>query len=109
MSILEHPTAVTLLDEAVLTEDQLLALGQRLQPFLERYLPLFQRAEQRHHAALILQGKLSSLSRKTCEPIAHFLDVRREVLQDFVGASPWDDHRILEALRQHVTTAWADP
>lgn len=109
MAILEHPTAVALLEEAVLTEEQLTTLAQRLQPFLERYLPLFQRAEQRHHAALILQGKLSSLSRKTCEPIAHFFDVRREVLQDFVGASPWDDGRILEGLRQHVTAVWADP
>lgn len=109
MSLLEHPTAVALLEEAVLTEEQLLELGQRLQPFLGRYLPLFQRAEQRHHADLILQGKLSALSRKTCEPIAHFFDVRRERLQDFVSASPWDDDRLLAELRRHVAELWGDP
>ena len=109
MTILEHPDAQALLDDALLTEEQLLELGQRLQPFLARYLPLFQRAEQRHNAALILQGKLSSLSRKTSEPIAHLFGVRREVLQDFVGASPWDDDDVLEGLRHHVTQAWGDP
>jgi SRSO17 transposase len=109
MAILEHPEAVALLEEAVLTEEQLLQLSQRLQPFLERYLPLFQRVEQRRHAELIVQGKLSSLSRKTCEPIAHLFGVRREVLQDFVGVSPWDDDRVLTALRQHVRQAWGDP
>src|SRR5262245_8051466 len=109
MTILEHPDAQALLDDARLTQEQLAELGQRLQPFLARYLPLFGRAEQRHNAQLILKGKLSALSRKTCEPIAHLFGVRREVLQDFVGASPWDDDRLLGGLRQHVSEAWGDP
>jgi SRSO17 transposase len=109
MSILEHPAAQALLDEAVLAEEDVLELGQHLQPFLERYLPLFQRTEQRDNAELILKGKLSALSRKTSEPIAHFFAVRREVLQDFVGASPWSDDALLAELRQHVTEVWGDP
>src|SRR5437764_410174 len=80
---------------------------QRLRPFLERYLPRFQRAEQRSNAALLLRGKLSSLSRKTCEPIAHLFGVRREILQDFLGSSPWTDDAVLGELRAHVTEAWA--
>ena len=79
MTILEHPSAQALLDEAVLTQEQILELSQRLKPFLERYFPSFQRVEQCHNAELILKGKLSALSRKTCEPIAHFFGVRREV------------------------------
>jgi len=109
MTILEHPDAQALLEDAVLSTEQVLEVGARLQPFLERYLPLFQRSEQRLNARLLLEGKLSSLSRKTCEPIAHLLDVRRENLQDFVGSSPWQDQTILRALRQHVQEAWGDP
>jgi SRSO17 transposase len=109
MSILDHPEAQALLDDATLTPEQLRPLAQRLQPFLQRYLPLFQRLEQRRNAELVLAGKLSALSRKTCEPIAHLFGVRHEVLQDFVGTSPWDDRRLLDALRRHVTEAWGDP
>ena len=109
MTILEHPEAQALLADAVLDEAQLRRLADGLGPFLERYLPCFQRAEQRGHARVVLEGKLSALSRKTCEPIAHAAGVRREVVQDFVGSSPWDDDALLAELRRHVTAAWADP
>jgi SRSO17 transposase len=52
---------------------------------------------------------LSSLSRKTAEPIAHHVGVRREVLQDFLGVSPWSDSLILTELRHHVREVWNDP
>jgi SRSO17 transposase len=109
MTILEAPQAQEILADAILTEEQIADLAQRLEPFLTRYFPLFQRSEQRHHALRILQGKLSALSRKTAEPIAHAAGVRRENLQDFVGSSPWQDDPILATLRQHVTEVWYDP
>jgi SRSO17 transposase len=109
MTILEHPEAQALLDDAVVSPDQLEEFGQRLLPFVGRYAPLFQRTEQRAHALTILQGKLSSLSRKTSEPIAHAVGQRREPLQDFVGSSPWQDRPLRDALRQHVAEAWNDP
>jgi SRSO17 transposase len=109
VAILDHPEAQKLLADAVLDEAQLRRLAGGLEPFLERYLPLFQRAEQRVNARLVLEGKLSALSRKTCEPIAHAAGVRREVLQDFVGSSPWDDDALLAELRRHVIEEWADP
>jgi SRSO17 transposase len=109
MTILEHPDAQALLDDAVLDDAQVERFVGHLEPFLGRYLPLLQRAEQRLNARFILLGKLSALSRKTSEPIAHFFDVRRENLQDFVGSSPWDDEAILKALRHHVAEAWGDP
>lgn len=109
MTILEHPEAQALLDDAVLSVEQVEDLAKRIEPFLQRYLPLFQRSEQRSNARHILEGKLSSLSRKTAEPIAHHLGVRREVLQDFLGVSPWDDQLILAEIRQHVAEVWNDP
>jgi SRSO17 transposase len=109
MTILEHPEAQALLNDAVLTVEQVEEIAKRIEPFLQRYLPLFQRAEQCINARHILEGKLSSLSRKTCEPIAHHVGVRREVLQDFIGASPWDDSLILGEIRKHVCEVWNDP
>jgi hypothetical protein len=49
------------------------------------------------------------LDRKTCEPIAHLLNLPREPLQDFVGVSSWKDLPILQTIRQHVTEVWHDP
>jgi len=109
MTILEHPAAQALLNDALVSPEQLQEFGQRLLPFLQRYTPLFQRSEQRAHAQMILEGKLSSLSRKTSEPIAHAFGVRDEGLQDFVGSSPWQDRPLRDVLRQHVTEAWGDP
>jgi SRSO17 transposase len=109
MTILEHPDAVTLLEDAVLTPKQIEELSGRIQPFLERYLPLFRRSEQRTNARFLLMGKLSSLSRKTAEPIAHFFSINREPLQDFLGVSPWQDRSLLDAVRKHVTEVWGNP
>src|SRR4051794_14187346 len=109
MTILEHPEAQALLNDAVLTVEQVVDIGRRVEPFLQRYLPLFQRKEQRTNAQHILEGKLTSLSRKTAEPIAHHVGVRREVLQDFLGVSPLSDQPILAELRNHVSELWNDP
>jgi SRSO17 transposase len=109
MTILEHPEAQALLNDAVLAAEQVDEIGKRIEPFLQRYLPHFKRSEQRSNAQHILEGKLSSLSRKTAEPIAHHLGVRREVLQDFLGVSPWNDQLILAELRKHVSEVWNDP
>jgi SRSO17 transposase len=108
MTLLEHPDAQDLLEDAVLTPEQMEGLAASIEPFLTRYFPHFQRSEQRDNARRILMGKLSTLSRKTCEPIAHSLGVRRENLQDFVGSSPWDDRLILDELHRHVAQAWDD-
>jgi SRSO17 transposase len=109
MTILEHPESQALLEDATIRVEQLEELGERLEPFLQRYLPLFQREEQRLHARFLMQGKLSPLKRKTAEPIAHLFGVRRENLQDFLGVSPWQDRLILDELRRHVIEVWGDP
>jgi SRSO17 transposase len=109
MTILEHPEAQALLNDAVLTVEQVVEISARIEPFLQRYLPHFQRSEQRDNARHILEGKLSSLSRKTAEPIAHHVGVRREVLQDFLSVSPWSDQLILQEIRAHVKESWDDP
>jgi hypothetical protein len=71
MSILDTPAAKALLDEATLSADDVAGREGRLGAFLERYLPLFYRKEQRENAGVVIRGLLSGLERKTCEPIAY--------------------------------------
>jgi SRSO17 transposase len=108
MSLLEHPTAQALLADADVSADDVRACARRLQCFLQRYLPRFYRQEQRELAQVVLQGKLSHLQRKTCEPIAYLANRQRKPVQNFVGAGAWDDEAVMAEMRQHVAEEFAD-
>src|SRR6266568_4559169 len=108
MSLLAHPLALALLDDAELSGADVRGCKQRLEGFLQRYLPLFYREEQRELAAVVVQGKLSKLERKTSEPIAYQAGRPRKPVQHFVGAGGWDDEAVMAELRQHVAEAFGD-
>lgn len=101
-TILEHPQAQELLAQTEVEPDTVHRCRQHLTRFIQRYLPFFYRAEQRQHAQIILQGKLTGLQRKTTEPIAMEADLKRRPLQHFVGAGGWQDDAVLAELRRHV-------
>ena len=63
-SILEHPEAQALLEEAVLSPQAVKGCESRLTRYLQRYLPLFYRKEQRENAMIVIRGLLSGLDRK---------------------------------------------
>jgi SRSO17 transposase len=75
---------------------------------LQRYLPLFYRDEQRELATVVIQGRLSGLERKTCEPIAIQANRPRKPVQHFVGCGRWDDDTLLAELRRHAREKLAD-
>lgn len=102
MPILDHPTAQQLLADAELSADDLRGCTAHLDNFLLRYLPRFYRVEQHELARILLHGKLSTLQRKTSEPIAALAHRPRKPLQHFVGAGAWDDQAVLTELRRHV-------
>ena len=102
MTLLDTPQAQPLLQDAVLRPKDIAPCAQQLQQFVQRYLPLFTREEQRRHAQTILQGKLTGLQRKTTEPIAHQAGLKRRPLQLFVGAGQWNDRAVLDELQDHV-------
>ena len=108
MSLLEHPEARAILADAVLTAEAVRGCEDRLAAFLERYLPRFRRAEQRHNASLVVRGLLSGLQRKTCEPIAIEAGVHRKPIQFLVGAGRWDDEAVMAELRRHVAEELGD-
>jgi SRSO17 transposase len=107
-SILEHPEAQALLEQATLTPAGVRGCQTRLTGFLERYLPLFYRSEQRENATVVIEGLLSGLQRKTCEPIALEHGVHRKPIQSFVGSSPWDDEAVMTELRRDVKQTLGD-
>ncbi|HZR50782.1 MAG TPA: IS701 family transposase [Streptosporangiaceae bacterium] len=109
MSLLDKPQAQALLADAVLTPAAVRSCQEHLTEFLQRYLPLFYRREQRDLATLVIQGRLSGLQRKTSEPIAHQAGHTRKPVQHFVGAGAWDDEAVMAELRRHVAEAMGDP
>jgi SRSO17 transposase len=109
MSLLEHPQAQELLADAVVSAAAVRHCQEHLNEFLQRYLPLFYRQEQRDLATLVIRGRLSGLERKTCEPIAHQAGRHRKPVQHFVGQGAWDDEAVLAELRQHVAEELGDP
>lgn len=108
MSLFDHPSAQALLADAEVSAVQVNGCRQRLERFLQRYLPRFYRVEQHELARVVLQGKLSNLQRKTSEPIAYQAGVERKPVQHFVGAGCWDDESVMAELRQHVAEELAD-
>ena len=109
MSLLEHPKAQELLADATLTAAAVRHCQDHLTQFLQRYLPLFYRKEQRPLATLVIQGRLSGLERKTSEPIALQAGHTRKPVQHFVGAGCWDDEAVMAELRRHVAEELGDP
>jgi SRSO17 transposase len=102
MSLLDHPEAQALLNDAVLAPEAVQGCADRLTHFLQRYLPRFYRAEHRENATLVIRGLLSGLERKTCEPIAIQARLPRKPIQFFVGAGKWNDEQVMAELRMHV-------
>ena len=109
MSLLDHPEAQALLADVEVSATNVRGCRNRLARFLQRYLPWFYRTEQRELAQVVIQGKLSTLERKTSEPIAYQAGRQRKPVQHFVGAGLWDDEAVMAELRRHVRAELADP
>ena len=108
MSLLDDPIAQALLADAEVSAIQVAGCCRHLESFLQRYLARFYRIEQHELARVVLQGKLSSLERKTSEPIAYQAGRQRKPVQHFVGDGGWDDESVMAELRQHVAEELAD-
>jgi SRSO17 transposase len=52
---------------------------------------------------------LSQLERKNAEKIATFVDVERQVIQDFIGTVPWDHRPLVTVLVRQVAEQLGEP
>jgi SRSO17 transposase len=79
---------------------------RKLKPMLTRYLKqfddCFSRRDCRAHFSTYVEGQLSDLRQKSCEPIALAAGVPPRDLQGFLAAYKWQEERARNRLQQTV-------
>jgi SRSO17 transposase len=108
MTVRDDAIAV-LLEDCVVPAEPLVPVLERLREFTGRYVSFFERSERGARCLEYLQGLLSTVERKSIEPIANALGRPRRALQHFVGAGRWDDLAVLAELRRHAAVELGDP
>jgi SRSO17 transposase len=81
----------------------------RLGEFVMPYQQALATKADPHSMHLYLQGLLSHLPRKNAEAIASWVDVERQVLQDFIGIAPWDHRPLIGVLVGQVAKRLGEP
>src|SRR5499433_437299 len=82
---------------------------ERLGEFVMPYQQTLETEANQRHMHLYLQGLLSHLPRKNAEAIAAWVDVERQVLQDFIGTAPWDHQPLIGGLVGQVALRLGEP
>jgi len=83
-----------------LTVQDVETLRPELAAYVDQFATCFARTDQHTWAHRYLQGLLSVLPRKSCEPMALALGVPIRGMQAFIGESPWAYRPLIE---QHQT------
>ena len=86
-----------MLSDCLVSPDVFTQMVERLGAFVVPYQQALETEADQHPMHLYLQGLLSHLPGKNAEDIATFVNVERQVIQDFIGTVPWD-HRPLVAV-----------
>jgi SRSO17 transposase len=81
----------------------------RLAAFVVPYQPVLETEASQRNVHLYLQGLLSNLPGKNAEDIATFVDVQRQVIQEFIGTAPWDHRLLIEVLVPQVVHRLGQP
>jgi SRSO17 transposase len=89
--------------------DQIRRLRPQLTRFLKRFDECFARRDTRAYFPLYVEGQLSDLPAKSCEPIALQAGVPPRNLQEFLSAYKWDEGRARDRLRELVMSDHAGP
>lgn len=79
---------------------------RRLKPELTCFLKLFDdcfaRRDTRAHFPVYIQGQLSELPAKSCEPMALAAGMAPRTLQEFLAHYSWDEDRMRETLQEII-------
>ena len=82
-----------MLSDCLVSPDVFHQMVDRLGEFVVPYQQALE-TEAGHATAPLPPGTAVPLARKNAEDIATFVEVERQVIQDFIGTAPWD-HRPL--------------
>ena len=81
---------------------------RKLKPMLSCYLnhfdDCFPRSDTRAHFSTYVEGQLSDLGEKSCEPIALAAGIPPRNLQEFLAAYKWDDDQARDRLQKLVAS-----
>src|SRR5215470_10804482 len=93
-----------LLSDRLVSPDIFHQMLDRLGTFIVPYQRALASEAAHHPMHLYLQGLLSQVPRKNAEVIAAWVDVERQVIQDFIGTVPWDHCPLVTvlALQRHL-------
>jgi len=88
---------------------QIRQLKPKLTRYLKRFDDCFARRDTRAHFPVYVQGQLSELPGKSCEPIALAAGVVPRTLQEFLAHCCWDEDQMRDRLQEIVIGKHAGP
>ena len=97
------------LRDCLVSPDVFTQMMERLGEFVVPYQHALETEASGRHVYLYLQGLLSHLERKNAEKIASFVDVERQVMQDFIGTAFWDHRPLITVLVRQVAERLGEP
>jgi SRSO17 transposase len=98
-----------MLSDCIVSPDVFHQMVDRLGEFVVPYQQALVTEADQHPMHLYLQGLLSHLPRKNAEDIAAWVDVERQVIQDFIGTAPWEHRPLLQVLVGQVADRLGEP
>ena len=98
-----------LLSDCIVSPDVFSPMVDHLAEFVVPYQRVLETEVGQRNVHLYLQGLLSRLPGKNAEDIATFVDVERQVIQDFIGTVPWDHRPLVTVLVGQVADRLGEP
>src|SRR5215471_8663067 len=97
------------LRDCLVSPDVFTQMVDRLAEFVVPYQHVLETEASQRNVHLYLQGLLSHLPGKNAEDIATFVDVERQVIQDFIGTAPGDHRPLVTVLDDQVAERLGEP
>src|SRR5712691_8208325 len=98
-----------MLSDCLVSPDVFKQMVDRLGEFVVPYQQALETEADQHPMHLYLQGLLSHVDCKNAEEIAAFVDVERQVIQDFIGTALWDHRPLITVLVGEVGERLGEP
>jgi SRSO17 transposase len=97
------------LSDCMVSPDVFSQIMDRLDEFAVPYQHALETEAGQRNVHLYLQGLLSLLPGKNAEDIATFVDIERQVIQDFIGTVPWEHRPLVTVLVGQVAERLGAP